>query len=233
MWWKVTRTGARRSRATASAPVAAEKRRDVAPALLRVPPKPPRAQDVKQSFDRQAPQRRTRWRNAHVPGSRGATDGQEPDQVQVRQFHRRQVRRAGRGPLFRQPDPDHRPGAVQDRALDRRRHRTRARRRPRGQGRLGPDLGRRALADPATRSPTAWSRTSTRSRWSRRSTTASRSARRPTPTCRSASTIGAISLARCAPRKARSPRSTTTPSPITSMSRSASSARSFPGTSRC
>ena len=36
-----------------------------------------------------------------------------------------------------------------------------------------------------------------------------------------------------APRKAGSPNSTPTPSPITSTSRSASSRRSFPGTSRC
>ena len=43
----------------------------------------------------------------------------------------------------------------------RRRHRARARRRPQGQGRLGQDLGRRALADPQQASPTAWSRTST------------------------------------------------------------------------
>ena len=37
----------------------------------------------------------------------------------------------------------------------------------------------------------------------------------------------------CARRKAAFPKSTTTPSPIISMSRWASSARSFPGTSRC
>ncbi len=80
----------------------------------------------------------------------------------------------------------------------------------------------------STRSPTRWRPISSCWRSSRRSTTASRSARRPTPTCRCASTIGAITPASSARRKAASPRSTTTPSPITSMSRSASSARSFP-----
>ncbi len=78
----------------------------------------------------------------------------------------------------------------------RRRHRTRARRRPQGQGRLGQDLARRARATSSTRSPTAWRPSSNCWRWSRRSTTASRSARRPTPTCRCASTIGAITPAR-------------------------------------
>src|SRR6266702_1137280 len=43
----------------------------------------------------------------------------------------------------------------------------------------------------------------------------------------------AIILNRIAGRKAASPRSIMTRSPITSMSRSASSARSFPGISRC
>ena len=46
------------------------------------------------------------------------------------------------------------------------------------------------------------------------------------------STISAISPAPFAPRKVRSPRSTTTPSPTTSMSRSVWSDKSFPGTSR-
>ena len=47
------------------------------------------------------------------------------------------------------------------------------------------------------------------------------------------STISAISPAACAPRKAASAKSTTTPSPIISTSRWASSARSSRGTSRC
>ena len=64
-------------------------------------------------------------------------------------------------------------------------------------------------------------------------TTASRSARPPRPTCRSPSIISATSPAPSAPRKAAFPKSTTTPSPIISMSRSASSGRSFRGTFRC
>ena len=59
-------------------------------------------------------------------------------------------------------------------------------------------------------------------------TTASRSARRRPPTCRWPSIISAISPAASAPRKAASARSTTTPSPITSTSRSASSAQIIP-----
>ena len=55
--------------------------------------------------------------------------------------------------------------------------------------------------------------------------------RRP-PTCRSPSTISAISPAASAPRKAGSRRSTTIRSPIISTSRSASSARSSRGISR-
>ncbi len=154
-------------------------------------------------------------------------------QAALRQFHRRQVRRSRGGPLFRQSEPGHRRQALRNRPLQRRRHRARARRRAQGQGRLGQDLGRRALETSSTRSPTAWRRSPSCWRWSRRSTTASRSARRPTPTCRCASTTSATSPAPSAPRKARSPKSTTTPSPIISMSRSASSARSFPGISRC
>ena len=98
-----------------------------------------------------------------------------------------------------------------------------------------PGARRRSPSDPfsSTRSPTRWRLTSICWRSSKRSTTASRSARRPTPTCRYASTIGAITPASCARRKAAFRRSTRTPSPIISMSRSASSARSFPGTSRC
>ena len=64
-------------------------------------------------------------------------------------------------------------------------------------------------------------------------TTASRSARRWPPTCRSPSTISAISPAAIrAQEGSHRRRSTTTPSPITSTSRSASSARSSRGTSR-
>ena len=48
-----------------------------------------------------------------------------------------------------------------------------------------------------------------------------------------ASIIGVISPAPARPGRRRSARSTTTRSPITSTSRSASSARSSPGTSRC
>ena len=55
---------------------------------------------------------------------------------------------------------------------------------------------------------------------------------RPMPTCRWWSITGAISPAWCGPRKAASPRSITTPWPITITSRSAWSARSFPGISR-
>ncbi len=107
------------------------------------------------------------------------------------------------GRYFDNPSPVTGAKLCADRALHRRRHRTRARRRPQGQGRLGQDPGRGALATSSTRSPTRWRPSSTCSRWSRRSTTASRSARRPTPTCRSASTIGAITPASCARRKAR------------------------------
>jgi acyl-CoA reductase-like NAD-dependent aldehyde dehydrogenase len=53
------------------------------------------------------------------------------------------------------------------------------------------------------------------------------------PTCRSRSTTSAISRAASARRKAAFPRSTTTRLRITSTSRSASSARSSRGTSRC
>jgi hypothetical protein len=63
--------------------------------------------------------------------------------------------------------------------------------------------------------------------------TASRSARPAPQTCRLRSTTSATSPVSCAARRARSPKSTTTPSPITSTNRSAWSGRSFPGTSRC
>ena len=61
----------------------------------------------------------------------------------------------------------------------------------------------------------------------------SRSARQPRPTCRWPSTISAISRARSERRKAVFPKSTMTPSPITSMSRWAWSGRSSRGTFRC
>ena len=172
-------------------------------------------------------------RKRHVPASirHDIQAGSHP--AELRQLHWRQVRRTGRRPLFRQSEPHHRREAVSDRAFIRRRHRARARRRPQGKGRLGQDASRRAIPSSSTRSPTRWRPTSICSRSSRRSTTASRSARRPTPTCRYASTTGAITPASFARRKAAFRRSTTTPSPIISMSRSASSARSFPGTSRC
>jgi acyl-CoA reductase-like NAD-dependent aldehyde dehydrogenase len=57
--------------------------------------------------------------------------------------------------------------------------------------------------------------------------------RRKPPTCRSPSTTSAISPAASARKKERSARSTTPPTLTTSMSRWASSARSFHGTSRC
>ena len=104
----------------------------------------------------------------------------------LRQFHRRQVGRSRRGPVFRQSEPDHRRQALRDRAL----HapptsssRSTPRTRPRTPGARPRPPSARASS---TRSPTAWRRISTCSRWSRRSTTASRSARRPTPTCRCA-----------------------------------------------
>lgn len=57
--------------------------------------------------------------------------------------------------------------------------------------------------------------------------------RPPRPTCRSRSTTSATSRAASARRKARSPISAATWWPTTSTSRSASSARSSRGTSRC
>ena len=85
----------------------------------------------------------------------------------------------------------------------------------------------------ATRSPTGSRRTSNSSPLPRPSTTASRSARPARRRAAGRSIISAISPAASAPKKARWPRSTTTPSPTTSRSRWASSARSSPGTSRC
>jgi Aldehyde dehydrogenase family len=64
-------------------------------------------------------------------------------------------------------------------------------------------------------------------------TMASRSAKPVPPMFRSRSIIFATSPALSALRRVRSPRSIRTRSPITSMSRSAWSGRSFPGTSRC
>ena len=63
----------------------------------------------------------------------------------------------------------------------------------------------------STRSPTASRRTSRSSRSPRAGRTASRSARRSPPTSRSPSTTSATSPVPCARRRARSPRSTTTP----------------------
>ena len=110
--------------------------------------------------------------------------------------------RTGPRPVLRQSEPCHRRNALPSGALDGRGHRAGARRRALGQGRLGPHARGRARQhsqqdrrqDGGESRPT-W-------RWSRRSTTASRSARRLTPTCRCASTIGAISPAACARRKA-------------------------------
>ncbi len=81
----------------------------------------------------------------------------------------------------------------------------------------------------STRSPTAWSSTCRSSRRWRPTTTASPSAKPMRPTCRSRWTTSATSRVACARRKVLWVNSTTTPSPTITMSRSASSARSFLG----
>ena len=66
----------------------------------------------------------------------------------LRQFHRRQMGGAGRRPLFRQYQPDHRQAGLPDRPLTSGRHRARARRGAQGQGRLGQHRARQARRDP-------------------------------------------------------------------------------------
>ena len=102
------------------------------------------------------------------------------------------VDRARRGKYFDNPSPVTARRSARSPARPRRRG-VGPRRRACGQGRLGQDLARRARRTSSTRSPIAWRRISRRSPSPRPGTTASRSARRPPPTCRSPSTISAIS----------------------------------------
>ena len=104
--------------------------------------------------------------------------------------------------MFRQRFAGERPAAAAKWPVPTRRRRGGARRRARGQGRLGPHQRRRTRADPQPHRRPHGGRTSTCWRSPRPGTTASRSARRRRPTCRSPSTISATSPARSAPRKA-------------------------------
>ena len=121
---------------------------------------------------------------------------------------------------------------VRGRPLVRRGHRARARRRPQGQGHLGQDAARRARppSEQDRRQDGEQSQAAGDGRDARQRQADPRDDRR-----RSAARRRSLPLFReLPPRPGRLdlPRSTTTRSPITSTSRSASSARSFPGTSR-
>ena len=141
---------------------------------------------------------------------------------------------AGQGPVLHQPDADHRPAALRGGPLD-----------PRGRGqgarcraRRGAQLERH-LPDLPGQHPQPDRRPAGAEPRGHRadrdaSTTASRSARRSTPTCRWRSITSATSPARIRAQEGGHLRDRrATPSPITSTSRSASWARSSPGTSRC
>ncbi len=201
---------------------------------------------------------RRRWRRADAPGSTrhvpSRTDrtgrrrfreainmnkvefsrvAKSPFKARYGNFIGGAVGRAGRGAVFRQHVAGHRPGALRSRPLGRRRRRAGARRRPRG--RRTPGAGPRRPSGPiilnqiadrmeenldaaGARRDLGQRQADPRDHWRR--------------TSRWPSTTSATSPAASAPRKARCRRSTTTPSPITSTNRWASSARSSRGTSR-
>ena len=136
------------------------------------------------------------------------------------------------GKYFDNISPDHRPAGLRDRALRRLRRRSRARRRARRQGRLGPHQpAERAqiLNKIADRMEANLEMLATAETWDNG---------KPIRETMAADLPLAIDHfryfagRRSARRKVASARSTTTPSPITSTSRSAWSARSFRGTSR-
>ena len=171
---------------------------------------------------------------AKLPAGAAAYKMHHPDPGPVRQLDRRRVRRPGRGQYFTNPTPITGQPLCEvarsthedvDKALDAAHAAAHE---------LEPHLRRPTAPTSSTGSPTGWSRISRPSRFiethRQRQADPRDDARRPAAGGRS------LPLLR---RRAPGPggrhlaRSTRTPSPITSTSRWASSARSSPGTSRC
>ena len=171
-----------------------------------------------------------RTTDGQVRGTRRARQRRQL-QAPLRQLHRRRVRRAGQGPVLREPDPGHRPDLHRGRPRHRRGHRARAGRRARRRAGLGQDLGRRARQHPEQdRRPDRGQPREDRRRRGWDNGKAGREtldADIPLAIDHFRYFAGALRA-----QEGRSRRSTRTPSPTTSTSRSASSGRSSRGTSR-
>ena len=169
----------------------------------------------------------------HDPSGARGIEEEHRHPAEVRQLHRRRMGATGARAVLHRSDAGDRPAVVRGRPLDRRGHREGAGCGACGQGCLGQDLARRAVArSQQDRRPHGGAAERFGDGRDARQRQADPRDDGP-PTYRSPSTTSATSPVASAPRKERSARSTTPPTPTISTSHWASSARSSRGTSRC